>query len=97
MLVTVGAQVREARVARASSQFQAGAQGMSGSSVLGADANISSQLSGNLGFMNQTGQAAEQASIFGQQAADANSAANTANAVSSIFSSGAKLAKPAGK
>ena len=80
-------QIRQARVAQASSSFQSQAQGMEGSSVLGAQAGIQSQLNANLGFMNQTGQAAEQSSIFAQQAADASSRSQMYGQAANLFQS----------
>ena len=78
-------QVREARIRRAEVISQAEATGASGSSgEMGATSSIQSQLGSNLGHLNYVQGQAQYASRQLQQAANFQSNANTAQAVSNL-------------
>lgn len=85
-------QFRQARAAQGSLLSQGVAQGVSASSgVQGGISSISSQLGQNVSFLDQTAYHADQASIFSQRAADAQTKAAKWQAVGQLAGTGLQL------
>lgn len=91
--------VREARIKRAQVLASDADMGGTTSGIAGGVSSVASQLGSNIGFQSGKEQLANQASIFNQQAIDANSSAsifNTVAGVSSKMVDWQKLWNPAG-
>ena len=89
-------QVAQARIQRAQILAGAGAAGTTEtSSFVGGTGSISSKAAGNIGFINQTQALSQQASLFNQQAADAQGREAQAQALGGVgktlFSTGIDL------
>ena len=85
-------QVRAAQRAQSELALQGQTKGAGGSSaVVGGASSIQTQLQSNLSFLSQTTQLAQQASIFGQRAADHKGSAGTGQAVAGLALQGASI------